>query len=110
MEDPVEYDFANTYLLGWQHWTRLCENKIIRAHIDLWREELELKLRSRAVKDMIRTAPESFQAAKWLADRGWSQRGAGRPTKAELEHNKKLSERIDQEYTGDVLRLFPKQG
>lgn len=108
-EDPIEYDFANEYLLGWQHWIRLCENKMIRNHIDEWREELEIKLRTRAVKEMIKTASENFQAAKWLADRGWINRGAGRPSKADIQEEKEKASRIKEEFEGDVVRLFQKK-
>lgn len=108
-EDPTEYDFATTYLLGWQHWKRLNDNKQLRKHFDEWREELELKLRSQAVKDIIdqcSTEGGSFQAAKWLADRGWEKRGAGRPSKQEQEREDRLNERIEDEYKSDVVRLF----
>ena len=110
-EDPTEYEFANTVLLGWRHWQRMCENKVIRKHIDEWREELEVKLRSQAIRDAIQEAKKGhFQAAKWVADRGWSTRGAGRPSKADIEHEKKVQSRIDNEYSGDVVRMFANQG
>lgn len=106
-EDPTEYEFANTVLLGWRHWQRMCENKVIRKHIDEWREELEVKLRSQAIRDAIQEAKKGhFQAAKWVADRGWSTRGAGRPSKADIEHEKKVQARIDNEYGADVIRMF----
>lgn len=106
-EDPTEYEFANEILLGWKHWHRMCENKLIRKHIDDWRDELEVKLRSRAITDAIKEARKGhFQAAKWVADRGWSTRGAGRPTKQETERQKKIEERIEDEYRGDVVRMF----
>lgn len=108
-EDPTEYEFANTVLLGWRHWQRMCENKVIRKHIDEWREELEVKLRSQAIRDAIQEAKKGhFQAAKWVADRGWSTRGAGRPSKADIEHEKKVQARIDNEYGADVIRMFQK--
>jgi hypothetical protein len=107
MEDPTEYEFANTYLLGWRHWKRLCENKAIRKHIDEWREELELKLRCRGIKYTIKAASDgNFNASKWLADRGWEQRGAGRPSKEEIDREKKFQARASEEYSGDVVRLF----
>ena len=107
LEDVAEYEFATTYLLGWKHWMRLCENKNIRVHIDEWRDELELKLRSRAAKKMMElAAADSYQAAKWLADRGWGTRGAGRPTKAEKAGFKAIAERVNDEYGADVVRLF----
>lgn len=107
MEDPTEYEFANKYLLNYSQWKRLLSNKIIRQHIDEWREELELKLRCRGIKSAIRSANEGgFQAAKWLADRGWETRGAGRPSKEEVDREKKFQARISEDFQADVVRLF----
>lgn len=107
-EDPTEYSFANDYLLGWSHWKRLQENKAIRKHIDEWREELELKIRSQAVRDIVNlSASENggFQAAKWLADRGWDKRAAGRPSKKEKEMEDNFNARIEEEFRADFERL-----
>ena len=106
-EDPIEIDFANTYLLGWNHWMRICENKIIRNHIDQWRMELELQIRSDAIRNIIdaTTTRENFQAAKWLASRGWEVRGAGRPSKAELEQKASVDLKIKEEYAADIKRF-----
>lgn len=110
MEDPTEYEFASTVLLGWKHWQRLCENKQIRKYIDEWREELEYKLRSKAVKYMLTSANGgNYQAAKWFADRGWDTRGAGRPTKAEKDGHARVQERLHDEYGSDVIRLFKQE-
>jgi hypothetical protein len=109
LEDPTEYEFASTYLCGWRHWQRMCENKVIRKHIDEWREELEYKLRSKAVKQMMMGAKEgNYQAAKWFADRGWATRAAGRPSKADVEHEKKVQANLHGEYGDDVVRMFQK--
>lgn len=105
--DPTEYEFATTCLLGWQHWQRICENKALRKHIDEWRDELEVMLRSRGVKAAIAQATSgSYQAAKWLADRGWDTRGAGRPTKADVDREVKIQAAMKNEYSDDVVRLF----
>jgi hypothetical protein len=109
MEDPVEYDFATKYLLGWKQWQRLLANRIIRRHIDEWREELEMKLRARAVQQMIdQAAAGGFQANKWLNDMGWSVRAAGRPSKRELEASKQDTQNTLASYGEDVLRLIKK--
>lgn len=109
MNDPTEYQFATTYFMNWKHWQRICENKVLRKHIDEWREELEIKLRSEATKKMIDSAASgNYQATKWLADRGWDVRGAGRPTKLEKEKNARINEHINDEYGGDVIRLLSK--
>lgn len=108
-EDPTEYAFASKYLLGWNHWKRLNENSALTHHFQEWREELELKIRSQAVMDIMSQCAEnaqgSFQAAKWLADRGWDKRAPGRPTKAEAEKERRIKERIDNEYLADVARM-----
>lgn len=107
MEDVTEYEFANKYFLGWSHWQRICNNKVLRKYIDDWRVELELKLRARAAKLMIDQASSgSYQAVKWLADRGWDVKKAGRPTREDVESEKKAMAKIESEYGSDVVRLF----
>jgi hypothetical protein len=109
--DPTEYEFATTVLLGWSHWQRICDNKVLRKHIDEWRIELEVKLRSRGVKTaMLAAHGGNFQAAKWIADRGWDTRGAGRPSKLDVEKETKIQAAIQDEYSADILRLTPKVG
>lgn len=105
--DPTEYEFAITHFLGWKHWLRIADNKAIKPYIEECREELEVKLRSLAVKRVIAhsASPTGLQAAKWLADRGWSTRGAGRPTKADIEHEKAIRVKVEDEYSADMSRL-----
>ena len=104
--DPTEYEFATTTLVSWKQWIRITENSALKKHVNEWREELELKLRAQGVKEAIKQASGgSFQAAKWVADRGWEQRAAGRPSKAEIEGHKKLAEKVENEYGADIIRL-----
>lgn len=106
MEDTTEYEFANECFLGWQHWQRICANKACLNYIEQWREELELKLKARAVRQMIQQAESgSFQAVKWLADKGYDTRTAGRPTKEEKERHLKVQDKLDAEFGADVKRL-----
>lgn len=107
-EDPTEYLFAKKHLLSYQHWKRLCANKMIRQYIDEWRDELELKLRAMAVRSLLNmTASESgnFQAAKFLADRGWDKNKVGRPSKEELEKRVAIGERVAEDFQADIKRL-----
>lgn len=106
-EDPTEYQFAKKHLLGWNHWKRLNENKMLRTEFDEWREELEIAMRSdavQAIRDMTADGT-NFQAAKWLADRGWDKRGAGRPSKAEKERESRIQDAISGEMDADVIRM-----
>ena len=104
--DPTEYEFATTCFIGWSHWQRICDNKVLRRHIDEWRMELEVKLRSKGVKAaMVAAHGGNYQAAKWLADRGWDTRGPGRPSKADVERETKIQAAIHDEYSADIIRL-----
>jgi hypothetical protein len=65
-----------------------------RGAIAAWREELEVKLRSQGVRGVMLEAYSegkgSLQAAKWLADKGWTEkRTAGRPSNEELAGERK---------------------
>jgi hypothetical protein len=106
-EDPTEYDFATTHLLNWNQWKRLTKNRLFMPYHAEWQEELELKLRSQAVQDIrdLATGDKGFQAAKWLANKGWDNRGAGRPTNEEKEKRDNMQSKIDAQYAEDVERL-----
>jgi hypothetical protein len=105
--DPTEYGFATKYMYSWKHWLRCCDNKLLRSHINEWRDELEVKLRCQAFNQMIDASKKGKAAAtKWLADKGWANRPAGRPSKAEIEREKKIQANIANEYSDDVVRLF----
>jgi len=108
MEDPTEYEFANRYLLNWKHWQRLYQNQQLRPHIDEWRDELDLKLRAQAFRDMVSLSVSeggNFSATKWLADRGWDKRAAGRPSKSEKEKDQRINDRILEDFDNDVKRM-----
>lgn len=104
-EDPTEYQFSKKHLLGWRHWQRLKENKALRKHFDEWREELEVALVCEAVMTIRDNSPANFQAAKWLADRGWDKKGAGRPSKADAEREKRISSKVDEQLNADIVRM-----
>lgn len=107
-EDPTEYAFAIKHLLGWQHWKRLNDNKMLAKYFEEWREELELKLRSQAIRDMQNLCSGengNFGAAKFLADRGWDKKAVGRPSKSDVERHLAVEKRLDDEFSADVARL-----
>ena len=104
--DPTEYEFAEQCFINWAHWQRICENKAVLAYIQGWRDELEVKIRSVAVKQaMAHAASGSYPAAKWISDRGWKTRGAGRPSAEEVQRETKIAARVADVYSADVLRM-----
>ena len=107
--DPDEYLFATKYLYDWPHWKRLCNNAIASRHIEEWREELYLMLRSEGMASLIDLGinQNSYQAAKWLADEGWIKRSRGRPSDKEVQGELKRRAALKAQYKDD-LELFEK--
>lgn len=105
--DPTEYQFATKYLAGWEHWQRMCNNKALALHIDKWRIELDLKLRSEGIQWVLKSArkKQNWLAAKFLAEKGWETRSAGRPSKDEIEKNIAIEAKIQDEFSDDIARL-----
>ena len=106
-EDVTEFIFARKYLLGWEHWQRMVANKAIFHHIDKWRYELTLQLRAAGIRSIIELTADdkSFQAAKWLAEEGWSPKKRGRPNKDTEDEDRKFKEELEKDYIGDVAIL-----
>lgn len=104
--DPTEYEFAKKCLLGWRHWKRICENALFKnQYLEEWRDELEVLLRSEGILSVMSQSEDNFQAAKWLADKGWDKRGAGRPSKADKQREESIKNRLGDSLNAEVIRM-----
>lgn len=107
-EDPTEYEFATTHLGGWTHWRTIQEVNDLKPHIENWREEYNVKLRSVGVKKIIARAKSgdaSFQDAKWLADKQFIDSPRGRPSKKEITQNLKETNAVKGRVASDIAKL-----
>jgi hypothetical protein len=107
-EDPTEYGAAMRLLGSWEHWKALCANPTVLTYIKQWREELEIRLRSKAILNIqfLANGEKGFAAAKWLAEKGWAEKQAGRPTKKQVEREAKVQAGIDKELDSDASRVL----
>ncbi len=111
LADPTEYEFANRYLFDWDHWQKIVNNAILYEYIEQWREELEVKIRSQAIRKML-DMDGNFNAIKWAADGHWNTRGRGRPKKEEAKKERELRERAVKDIQSDgdrILQFMPKK-
>jgi hypothetical protein len=105
MEDTTEYEFAIAYFVDYPHWVRCVNNAAIRKHVEQWRTELELKLRARAARALIKEAEKgNFNAARWVADKGWEAK-RGRPSNAEREAERKKAAILSEELADEAGRV-----
>ena len=109
LADPEEYTVAIKVLGSWEHWLRLLENKAIMKYLNQYRSELEVKIRSGAVKSLIQTAEldgsKGTAAAKYIAEKGWDKRKAGAPSKVEVKRELAIHANIDSEIEDDLKRI-----
>lgn len=107
-DDPTEYQFALDVFGSWRAWKRISSSTKIAEHVTRWREEAEIRARSEALQSLRETAvnegPRGVGAAKYLAERGWEKR-AGRPSKEEVERQKRIHAGISAALDEDAERM-----
>ena len=82
LEDPTEGLIGTEVFTSYEHWKQMTTLAWFKDILAEWREELEMKLRAKALAELIRQSPRSTAAAQFLAKKGWEDR-RGRPTRAE---------------------------
>lgn len=110
--DPTEWKFATTYLDGWEHWEMLCGCNWFKPFVERWRRELELRMKSEALSRIMREAKtsskESFQANKYLLEKGWEPKETsrrGRPSKAEVQEEAHRIASVNSRLNDDFERI-----
>lgn len=108
-EDLLEINFANEVFINWNQWVKLSSNAMFKPYIDKWRNELELQVRAAALKSVIDMAIDEgsggFQASKWLVEKGWIKREAGRPSKEDVGEEMEKRIKIASGFEDDLKRL-----
>lgn len=112
-KDPTEIKFANSYLDGWDHWTRLCQLDWFKPFVKRWREELELHLKAQALKNILDIAkdqkhPSSFAANKLILSGEWKPEKTakvGRPSKEAIKKEAEALFNNEKQAEEDLKRL-----
>jgi hypothetical protein len=115
-EDPSEYEFCKKYLDGWSHWKKLIECNWFKPYLAAMREELDIKLRARAMNSLrvIAEDPSNknhYMANKVIFDNGIAPKAdnRGRPSKAKIKEEAdkmfKANDEVNEDY--DRIVRFP---
>lgn len=118
MEDPTEWEFAETYFEDYEHWMKIAESPWAKEHVERWRTELDLKIRAQALKRVRKIAEsdtkDSLAANRYLLDKGWvvnpdgsrgTPRKRGRPSKEAIRKEAEALFKAEKEYEEDYNRL-----
>jgi len=102
--DITGYQFAIQHLGGWQHFKALYKSPALSPILDEWEEELEVALRSEALKkiETLSTGDKGYQAAKFLVDKGWKEKTKGRTTKEAIQKEARINEKVYDEFNNVV--------
>jgi hypothetical protein len=111
--DPLEYDFANTYLDGWEHWEKLQEAEWFKPYIEKWRREADIRLKSRALRRVLRESKsdsrEALAASRYLIEKGWVDKDTktkrGRPSKEEIKKEVDRQVEMENRLQADMQRI-----
>lgn len=115
MCDITEYDFASKFFESWEHWKSVSESPLLKDLVAKWREEVEIKIVSEALKliqaEALSSSKYAYAANRYLADRGWKpkedkpKKRVGRPTKTSIQEQE--AQRLDPY---DVLETAKRLG
>lgn len=90
MACPTDYDAGITLFGTYEHWKLICEAPKLKPHVEAWREERLVRDAAMARKTLIDQARDgNVTAAKEIHQEVKPKRGAGRPSREEIEGEKK---------------------
>lgn len=103
-----EYEFALDVFGSWEHWQKLANSQGLKDLIQEWRDELDIRIKAQSLKAMMLAARDNdakgVNAAKYLAEKGYSSK-RGRPSKEEVEREKRIQAGANKELTEDMERI-----
>lgn len=103
--DPTEYQAAIALVGSWKEWCRFKKEwGAFSSIVDDWVCEVEIKLRSDAVRKLASMPDAGSQ--KWIAEGKYQVKKAGRPSKAQIEREAKIEAGVIKENDEEVDRVI----
>ena len=104
MSCDTEYEAAQKILGSWKHWEILCKSPFFSKEIEKWREERAIREQALAKGVLLEQTREgNITAAKGVLET--HKRKAGRPSKIEVEGERKRQANIDSKVSSIVERM-----
>lgn len=104
-----EYEMALDIFGSWDHWLAICKSSSFKEYVESLRNELSVRLRSKAIKNLIELSthktPTGAAAARYLADEGYIPKKLGRITKEEKLRQTKIAAGVREDLASDMARL-----
>ncbi len=106
--DPTEYKAAIELCGTWKEWNRFKrEWPGFNIILDVWLQEVEVKIRSDAVLSLISKAKNDPSSAKFLAEGKYRDKpGPGKPPKRLIEREKSIKHKVTNIIDLEVERVL----
>ena len=110
--DPTEYSGALELVGSWKDWLHFKRNwpHFTNNILPEWMEEMEILIRSEALRTMIGDARSNSRSAttsaRWVAEGGYKPKKVGGLTKTEREREERVRAGALQEVDEDVRRVL----
>jgi hypothetical protein len=101
----MEYEFAMDTFGDWLQWKEIAEKSAIRDIIQEWRDELDIRIKASAVKNLLQLSKDNLAASRAILAGEHKERQRGRPSKAEVEREKKIAAGVRDNLDADMERL-----
>ena len=104
-----EYEFATDVFGSWDHWQKITHSKgTLKDTVQEWRDELDVRIKAQSLKAMMLASRDNdakgVNAAKYLAEKGYASK-RGRPSKEEVEREKRIQASANKELAEDLERI-----
>jgi hypothetical protein len=104
LNDPTGYNFSEAWLEGgYRCWDAFQKGYGAAQEVKEWKDTLAIKMQAESIISIAKQR-DSFQALKWLADRGWEEKMDKR-TKEAKKKAEAVEERTNRELQEDMARL-----
>ena len=108
--DPTEYAGAIELVGSWSTWQQFKKNwpSFQKLYLDDWLAEVEVRLRSNAVRSLVKEAQygkSPAAAAKFLAEGKYKEKKPGRPSNEEVSRQLNIDSRLQKEIANDLERI-----
>lgn len=107
--DPTEYEGGIALLGSWENWQKFKRNwpSFQTMHLNAWLEEIEIKMKSMALRALIMQAPTAAgtAAAKFIVEGKHIDKLVGRPSKDRIEKQLRIDTAVHKEIANDLERM-----
>ena len=101
----MEYEFAQDMFDSWTQWQTIADKSEVSKLVQEWRDELDIRIKAVAMKTLLQQSKDNIVAARAILAGEHKGIKRGRPSKAEVEREKKLAAGMRDDLDGDMTRL-----